>query len=234
MRKFFIVLSMIACLAFAGTAIGMGTLPPPPEGGCWNCAEEFGVTLNLAGQDVNIDESSSSSHHGNNNDKAFASATGYAGFNADFYANGTESRWTGEYVGEDCNDKGKCSGYFVKTNGTNEGEIRWFDNKKPRINKPNWVYLGSEKEIEYRSNPADVFGLGIAVADSHAWSYAKDFGLTSKAGAGAKSGSGLILLTGLAYGKDGCPESITGTMWIGGDVYQSMKLARPVMLTVSL
>lgn len=49
------------------------------------------------------------------------------------------------YYRSQCNDRGKCTGYFVKTNGKNAGEVRWFDNKKPREENPNWEYLGSEK-----------------------------------------------------------------------------------------
>jgi len=222
-KKLLVVASAVLFLASAGNVMAWGW--NWGDNGCsgWECASPIGdVTLNLNAQDVDIDtDFSTTGHRGNHNDEAFAKATGYVGFDVDFFANGTEKRWTGErgpdtYEGEHCHGN-SCTGWFRQKEN---GQIKY----KTHYSGNGYEYLGEhkvegEKIYEYKSNPAGVFGIGMAEGDAHAWSYAKDYGKTSKAGAGAKTG-GSALLTGFAYGKGGCPESITGTLWVGGDVYQ--------------
>jgi hypothetical protein len=68
-------------------------------------------------------------------------------------------------------------------------------------------------------NPAFVDGTGTASDESKAWSWAKDYGQTSKAGAGAKT-SGEAQTVGLAIGLKGCPEYVDSTVYVGGSVNQ--------------
>ena len=225
MKKMLSVLFVMLFVLTAGNALaGWGDW----FGGCqnsWECAEEFGVSLTLNGQDVDVDKDfSTTGWKGNKNDEAFAKATGWSGFDVELYANGTDKKIIGyeEDIYEGENKRWKhghweYTGWFEK-----DGEYKYFSNRDD--GEHGWQYVGAHKVegdpiYSYKSNKAGVEGIGIAGADSHAWSYAKDYGTTSKAGAGAKTG-GEVLVTGLAYGKDGCPEFITGSLWIGGEVYQ--------------
>jgi len=221
MKKMLSVLFVMLFVLTAGNALaGWGDW----FGGCqnsWECAEEFGVSLTLNGQDVDVDKDfSTTGWKGNKNDEAFAKATGWSGFDVELYANGTDKKIIGyeedTYEGEHCHGN-SCTGWFRQKEN---GQIKY----KTHYSGNGYEYLGEHKVEDdpiysYKSNKAGVEGIGIAGADSHAWSYAKDYGTTSKAGAGAKTG-GEVLVTGLAYGKDGCPEFITGSLWIGGEVYQ--------------
>lgn len=69
-------------------------------------------------------------------------------------------------------------------------------------------------------NPAIAFpSYGTATDESRAWSWAKDYGLTSKAGAGAKT-EGSAFTLGTAIGVKGCSEFVDSTVYVGGNVYQ--------------
>ena len=60
MFKKLLVVSLVACMTLiAGNAFaGWGSWGGRPQcGNSWECAPEFGVTLNVAGQDVVEDES---------------------------------------------------------------------------------------------------------------------------------------------------------------------------------
>jgi len=230
------MLSIILVMLFV-MLVGVGTAPSAFAGffgdwfggGCqnsWECVEGEGVTLNVSGEFVGIDESTSDTgHKGNHNDKSFASSNGFVGFNMDLSAEGTERRWTGErspstYDGH-AHDYRYRGGHLQKY-GFWESPTGIIDERWMPVHQEGWTYLGRNeilgaKIYETRTN-ADVAGLGFASGDPHAWSYAKDFGRTSKAGAGASFG-GEALVTGFAKGT--CLEDITGTLWIGGTVFQT-------------
>ena len=104
------------------------------------------------------------------------------------------------YVGEDCNDKGKCSGYFIKTKGENAGEIREFDNKKD--GKNNWDYLGVEKIDGYDVKAGAGAGAGI---DMYGWSYSESYRAIDNFDGGKTESMGTFVGAGTevnSYGYD--------------------------------
>ena len=70
-------------------------------------------------------------------------------------------------------------------------------------------------------NKAFQEGTILAHSETKAWSWAKDYGLTSKAGAGIKADDGFVVIGGLAIGEDGQREFISSRVIYGADFYQS-------------
>jgi len=68
-------------------------------------------------------------------------------------------------------------------------------------------------------NPAFVQGFGDAEAEGKAWAWSKDYGTTSKAGAGAVT-NGQAFTEGLATGLYGCREFVSSEVYVGGQVSQ--------------
>ena len=77
----------------------------------------------------------------------------------------------------------------------------------------NWVR-------EYTPNEAFEQGFIYAKSKSKAFSWAKDSGLTSKAGAGIKADEGFVIIEGSAFGKDGDREMVQSRIVFGADFYQ--------------
>jgi len=106
------------------------------------------------------------------------------------------------YTGRDCNDKGKCTGWFVKTNGENAGTVRYFDGKKPRDENPNWEYLGAEK-VKPRDLKA---GAGAkAGIDMTGFSYSESYRAIDKFEGGKTESMGTFVGAGTdvkSYGND--------------------------------
>jgi len=87
-----------------------------------------------------------------------------------------------------------------------------------------WPWEGGHFERVWVPNEAGVFGTIFADTDAHAWAYTKDYGLSSKAGAGAVV-EGKVIAGGLAYGANGLPETVTVNLFFEGNVSQYNKAA---------
>jgi len=104
------------------------------------------------------------------------------------------------------------------------GEVKEQDfpiNAKPE----GWTFVRANTEIQqtgwnYIPKPADAYGTILGYSESKAWSWAKDYGLTSKAGAGAKF-EGFAISGALALGVEGCEETIVSDLFVGGTVAQA-------------
>jgi hypothetical protein len=83
-----------------------------------------------------------------------------------------------------------------------------------------WYHVFSSKYYEDVDNAAHVEGYGTADSESKAWSWTRDYGTTSKAGAGAKT-EGDAFTFGLATGLEGCRETVDSQVYVGGNVYQN-------------
>ena len=68
-------------------------------------------------------------------------------------------------------------------------------------------------------NPAIAFGSYNAENEDNAWAWSKDYGKTSKAGAGAVS-EGEAFTFGTAIGLQGCRETVESNVYVEGNVYQ--------------
>jgi hypothetical protein len=180
------------------------------------------VTGDYQGQAASKDFSfSKSSWFGN--DFGFAKAEGFAGGTVETYANSgsIEYEFVGwEYVGGEAGGPG----YYEKQHGKCAGKIKYFRRGHPQPNGNNeWVFLGAKKKPVFEEivNPGFAFEIGSVYAwnTSNTWSFAKDFGMTSLAGAGASTEGGAIS-SGMAIGPDGCDELVDASASVGGYVSQ--------------
>jgi hypothetical protein len=120
--------------------------------------------------------------------------------------------------------------YYV---GHNKGHYDWVDGTPgwteykdfpPQSNTQGWTFVRNNYETqlvgyEWVPNPAIETGKMTGHSYSNAWSYSKDYGLTSKAGAGA-SFKGDAFSKGTAEG-DGCgPEIVKSDLYVEGEVKQ--------------
>lgn len=99
------------------------------------------------------------------------------------------------------------------------GEMNTFANAEGCSRE--WVWTGWFRgHWEYTPNEAFQEGSILATSEAKAWSWAKDYGLTSKAGAGIKAEDGFVIISGFVKGKGGEPEFISSRVIYGADFYQ--------------
>jgi len=228
MKKLFIV-CLIAVFAVVGAnAFAWGDCPGP------QCGSNTADGLYQANAYDHDKDFSKSSWHGN--DKAKGEAAGNAGGTLETYANGGDTQIP-------IYEEVAVSGLWKKFH---EGQWEWIN--PPGWNNSYWEYQDGYWEYKTRdlnyspsyhsgwefdhynyetqlvgydtiSNPAFEAGFVIGISDAKAWSWAKDFGKTSKAGAGAKF-EGFALSSGVAIGEGGCDELVTSNLYVEGSVYQ--------------
>lgn len=80
-------------------------------------------------------------------------------------------------------------------------------------------YSYPKMTFSMEDNQATADGFVKADSESKAWSYTKDYGRTSIAGAGAKTESDAFTF-GVATGLKGCREFVDSNVYVGGNVYQ--------------
>ena len=83
---------------------------------------------------------------------------------------------------------------------------------------PNWMWW--KVKWEYTPNEAYQEGSIKAESEAKAWSWAKDYGLTSKAGAGIKAEDGYVRFEAWVSGRGGDDESIRSQVLYGADFIQ--------------
>ena len=214
MKKIFMILSLVLCLALAaGNVMAVGDGPGwykhsvtqnvkyfknghPGEPSQWEFIGEEDPCANGCGS-------------GAGDQTAELSITGQAVKNRTSYS---ATGWWGNY-----NDKA-----FAEAEGIAGFDMELYanaDGKSLEIVGWKRVWFFHIPIFDWVPNPADVEGFGGAKGKAHAWTYALDFGQTSMSGAMAHSG-GKAYVSGEAVGVNGCPEWIQATLWIGGNVRQ--------------
>lgn len=135
--------------------------------------------------------------------------------NGNYQINAFDSDYSSDYTWND--------GAYAEAGGNAGGTLDTFANAEcittwEWVQTGRWFWQGHFEEVQIPGF-AQQFGTMDANADPSAWSWAKDYGLTSKAGAGAKF-EGEVSSFGEAFGLGGERESVASDLYVNGSVYQ--------------
>jgi len=201
MFKKLLVVSLVALFAFTGANMSLAkSYKDDPRGthdngNGWGGPPEQNDDGGCGGQPCNPEEGQT---------VEFSTGAFAADYDKDYSSTGHWGNHNDKAKGEVTSRPGfEMSGYANADGGSLE-IVGW-----------KWIF----PIIDYVPNPADVEFDNFAKGKGKAWSYARDYGQTSLAGAGAKT-AGYVHLSGEAFGVGGCEESLTATAYFGGDVHQ--------------